>query len=294
MRDNWCKFHSVHEKLDGACQGAGQRHAPSLLAAAIIEIMICLYSWNVNGIRAAQQKGFLDWVLQTRPDILCLQETKAQPDQLDEAVRAPEGYIAYWSSAERKGYSGVGLYTRPEPNSVQLGLGIEEYDIEGRTIVADYGDFVLINAYFPNGGRDHSRVPFKMAYKGDFLETCNQLREQGREVIFCGDVNTAHREIDLARPKQNEKTTGFLPIERAWIDEVVEQGYLDTFRLLHPEQENAYSWWAYWGNARERNVGWRIDYFFITPGLRERVVAAEIHPEVMGSDHCPISLTLAT
>ena len=269
------------------------RHALKVYSTAIIRIMIHLYSWNVNGVRAAQKKGFLDWVVETRPDMLCIQETKAQPDQLDEALRSPEGYHAYWSSAERKGYSGVGLFSLLEPASVKLGLGIEEYDREGRTIIADYGDFVLINAYFPNGGRDHSRVPFKMAYKADFLEICNDLQAQGRHVVFCGDVNTAHREIDLARPKQNEKSTGFLPIERAWIDQVVEQGYLDTFRLMHPEQEDAYSWWAYWGNARERNVGWRIDYFFISPGLRERVVAAEIHPEIMGSDHCPISLTLA-
>lgn len=256
--------------------------------------MINLFSWNVNGIRAAQKKGLLDWMLEANPDILCLQETKAQPDQLDEALTNPEGYHVYWSSAERKGYSGVGVYSRPKPASVDLGLGIEIYDREGRTIIADYGDFVLINAYFPNGGRDHSRVPYKMDYKAEFLEVCNRLRAEGREVIFCGDVNTAHREIDLARPKQNAKSTGFLPIERAWIDRVVEEGYLDTFRLLHPEQEDAYTWWAYWGNARERNVGWRLDYFFISPGLRERVVAAEIHPEVMGSDHCPVSLTLAT
>ena len=177
--------------------------------------MIRLYSWNVNGIRAAHKKGLLDWVREVRPDILGLQETKAQPEQLDEALSSPEGYHAYWSSAERKGYSGVGLYSVQEPDSVKLGLGIEAYDREGRTIIADYGDFVLINAYFPNGGRDHSRVPFKMAFKAHFLEVCNQLLAQGREVIFCGDVNTAHQEIDLARPKQNQKTTGFLPIERA-------------------------------------------------------------------------------
>ncbi len=254
--------------------------------------MITIYSWNVNGIRAAQKKGLLDWVEQVDADILCFQETKAHPDQLDEALTNPEGYQVHWSSAERKGYSGVGLYTRLEPRSVTLGLGVEAFDREGRTIVADYGDFILINAYFPNGARDHSRVPFKMEYKATFLEICNRLREEGRSIVFCGDVNTAHREIDLARPKQNEKTTGFLPIERAWIDRVVEEGYLDTFRLLHPERTEAYSWWAYWGKARERNVGWRIDYFFITPDLRDKIVSAEIHPEVMGSDHCPISLAL--
>jgi exodeoxyribonuclease-3 len=255
--------------------------------------MLTLYSWNVNGIRALQKKGFLEWLDQTRPDILCIQETKADPHQLETEIVTPAGYFSYWASAERKGYSGVALFSRVKPSSVQIGMGIEEYDREGRTIIADYDDFVLINAYFPNGSRDHSRVPFKMAYKASFLQYCNQLREAGRKVIFCGDVNTAHREIDLARPKENEKTTGFLPIERAWIDKAVEQGYIDTFRHLCPDEEGAYSWWAYWGSARERNIGWRIDYFFITPDLVDQVSAAKIHADVHGSDHCPISLTLS-
>jgi exodeoxyribonuclease-3 len=254
--------------------------------------MLNLYSWNVNGIRAAQRKGFLEWLEQTQPDILCVQETKANPSQLDEALKDPLGYETYWASAERKGYSGVALYTKIEPESVQIGLGIEEYDREGRSIIADYGDFVLVTAYFPNGARDHSRVPFKMAYKKIFLELCNDYRSSGRSIVFCGDVNTAHREIDLARPKENKDTTGFLPIEREWIDRVVEEGYIDTFRTFHPDRRDAYSWWAYWGKARERNVGWRIDYFFITPDLMDRVVAAEIHPDVHGSDHCPISISL--
>jgi exodeoxyribonuclease-3 len=255
--------------------------------------MPTLYSWNVNGIRAAQKKGFLDWLQETQPDILGLQETKAHPDQLDDALKAPPGYHVYWASAERKGYSGVALYSKLEPQSVQIGLGIDEYDREGRTIIADYDDFVLITAYFPNGSRDHSRVPFKMAYKDSFLEICNQYRASGRSLIFCGDVNTAHQEIDLARPKQNAKTTGFLPLERAWIDKVVEEGYIDTFRQQHPDRADAYTWWAYWGGARDRNVGWRIDYFFSTPDLDDRITNAEIHPEVLGSDHCPISLTLS-
>lgn len=254
--------------------------------------MLSMYSWNVNGIRAVQQKGFLDWLHATRPDVLCVQETKAHPGQLEPELVEPEDYRTYWAFAERKGYSGVGLYTRGEPVSVQIGLGIEEYDREGRTILADYGDFVLITAYFPNGGRDLARVPFKMAYKDAFLETCNRLREAGRAVIFCGDVNTAHRAIDLARPKANENHTGFLPQERAWIDKVVAEGYIDTFRTLYPDREEAYSWWAYWGKARERNVGWRLDYFFVSPDLQTRVAAAEIHTDVLGSDHCPVSLTL--
>ncbi len=254
--------------------------------------MLTLYSWNVNGIRAAQKKGILDWLHKTKPDILGIQETKAHPDQLDEELRNPEGYHSYWASAERKGYSGVALFTRIEPISVQIGLGIEEYDREGRTIVAEYDEFVLITAYFPNGSRDHSRVPFKMAYKESFLDFCNQLRAQGKSVIFCGDVNTAHREIDLARPKDNQNSTGFLPIEREWIDKVVEQGYIDSFRALHPDTTDAYSWWAYWGKARERNVGWRLDYFFITPDLEGRIISAEILADIQGSDHCPVLLTL--
>jgi exodeoxyribonuclease-3 len=254
--------------------------------------MPTLYSWNVNGIRAAQKKGLLDWLHQTKPDILGIQETKAHPDQLDEELRNPPGYHAYWASAERKGYSGVALFTRIEPNSVQIGLGIDEYDREGRTIVAEFDEYVLITAYFPNGSRDHSRVPFKMAYKKSFLEFCNQLRSQGKQIIFCGDVNTAHREIDLARPKENQKSTGFLPIEREWLDKIIEQGYIDTFRLLHPEETEAYSWWAYWGKARERNVGWRLDYFFTSPDLKESILAAEILSDVHGSDHCPVLLTI--
>lgn len=254
--------------------------------------MLTLYSWNVNGLRAAQRKGFLDWLHETQPDILSVQETKCHPDQLDEALRQPEGYHTYWSSAEKKGYSGVALYSRREPKSVRIGLGIAEYDREGRTIVADYDDFVLIAAYFPNGSRDHSRVPYKMAYKADFLDFCNELRASGRRVVFCGDVNTAHQAIDLARPRQNQNTTGFLPEERAWIDLVEAQGYVDTFRALNPELAGAYSWWSYIGGARSRNVGWRLDYFFVSDDLLPAVHDAAIHADILGSDHCPVSLTL--
>ena len=251
-----------------------------------------LYSWNVNGLRAIHKKGFLDWLQSEKPDVIGLQETKCHPDQLVDELRNPPGYHTYWASSERKGYSGVSLYTREKPLSVQIGLGIEEFDVEGRTIVADYGDHVLITAYFPNGSRDHSRVPFKMKYKEFFLEFCNDLRQEGKPVVFCGDVNTAHQEIDLARPKQNMQTTGFLPEERAWIDEVVRQGYVDAYRELHPDQLGSYTWWTYIGGARERNVGWRIDYFFVTPDLMPRIHNAQIHAGVYGSDHCPISLSL--
>ncbi|UCC51821.1 MAG: exodeoxyribonuclease III [Anaerolineaceae bacterium] len=255
--------------------------------------MLTLYSWNVNGLRAAQRKGFLNWLGETQPDILAIQETKCHPDQLDANLRQPAGYNTYWAWAEKKGYSGVALYSKKEPKSVQIGLDIVDYDREGRTIVADYGDFVLINAYFPNGGRDHKRVPFKMAYNTDFLTYCNDLRASGRPVIFFGDINTAHKEIDLARPRQNQKTTGFLPQERAWIDEVVSQGYVDSFRLLYPEQEGAYSWWSYIGGARSRNVGWRLDYFFASDDLQSRIAGAAIHADVLGSDHCPVSMKLS-
>ena len=254
--------------------------------------MTTLYSWNVNGIRAAHKKGFLAWLYQTAPDILAVQETKCHPDQLDEELRRPDGYFSYWAHAEKKGYSGVALYSRQEPLEVTIGLGLPEYDREGRTIVADYGDFALIAAYFPNGSRDHSRVPYKMAYKRDFLAYCQALRAAGKKVIFCGDVNTAHREIDLARPKQNQKTTGFLPEERLWIDDTIEAGYVDTFRTLHAEEAGAYSWWSYIGGARSRNVGWRLDYFFVSQELLPQVRTAAIHPEVLGSDHCPVSLML--
>ena len=254
--------------------------------------MMQLFSWNVNGLRAAQGKGFLEWLNQIQPDVLCLQETKCHPDQLEETLRAPDGYNTYWAAAEKKGHSGVALYSKTKPLSVQIGLGIPEYDREGRTIAADYGDFVLIGAYFPNGSRDHSRVPYKMAYKTDFLAFCNALRAQGKAVVFCGDVNTSHQEIDLARPRQNQTTTGFLPEERAWIDEIVAQGYVDTYRAMYPQQAGTYSWWSYIGGARARNAGWRVGSFFVRPGFVAHGTGAAIPPDITGSDHCPVSLKL--
>lgn len=254
--------------------------------------MLKLYSWNVNGLRAIYGKGFLDWVNAVQPDILGLQEIKAMPEQLPDELRNIPGYQAFFAPAERKGYSGVALYSKIPPKNVTLGLSLPEYDSEGRTIVAEYDDFVFITAYFPNGGRDLSRVPYKLAYSDAFLEYCNGLRSQGKPVIFCGDVNTAHKPIDLARPKENRKVTGFLPIECEWMDKLVGAGYIDIFRELNPTLEGAYCWWSNRSGARERNIGWRIDYFFITPDLRDRVADAQLHPEVLGADHCPISLTL--
>ena len=255
--------------------------------------MLSLYSWNVNGVRAAYRKGFLGWLTAVSPDILCIQETKCHPDQLDAELRQPDGYHTYWAWAEKKGYSGVALYSKTEPISVQIGLGIEEFDREGRTIIAEYPDFVLMGAYFPNGRRDHLRVPYKMAYKRAFLAQCNAFTANGKRVLFCGDVNTSHRPIDLARPKQNKNSTGFLPQERAWIDEVLAQGYVDTFRHFYPDKEGAYSWWSYMRGQRVRNVGWRLDYFFASANAMPLVTSAAIHPEVMGSDHCPVSVDVA-
>lgn len=254
---------------------------------------LTLTTWNVNGIRAAERKGFAEWLAAAQPDVLCIQETKAAPEQLSDQLTQPEGYNVYWAvSTVKKGYSGVALYTQQPPSQVETGLGIADYDQEGRTIIAHYDRFVLMTAYFPNGGRDHARVPFKMAYKADFLARAEAFRAAGKSVIFCGDINTAHHPIDLARPKPNEKKTGFLPEERVWLDEVVAKGWIDIHRHLNPEQAGEYTWWSNIGDARERNIGWRLDMFFITPDLLDHVTASTIHRDVMGSDHCPVSLTL--
>lgn len=251
-----------------------------------------LVSWNVNGIRAAHRKGFLDWLHAEAPDVLTVQETKAHPEQLPAKLRQPDGYHSWWASAERKGYSGVGIFSKSQPRDVQIGLGIEKFDSEGRTIIADYGDFTLMTTYLPNGKASEERLRYKMAYKEAFLDYANCLRAAGKSVVFCGDINTAHNEIDLTHPKPNSKYSGFLREERDWINKVVGQGYIDIYRHRNPDKEGAYSWWSMRGGARAKNVGWRIDYFFISPDLLERVAAAEIHADVMGSDHCPISLTL--
>ena len=254
---------------------------------------IKLYSWNVNGIRAALKKGFLGWFDETGPDILCLQEVRAEEHQIDPALASPLGYHAIWNpSRAKKGYSGTAILSRQAPKEVELGLGDEEFDVEGRTVIAHFDDFVLLNSYFPNGRDDLSRVDYKLRFYDLFLERCEQFRAEGRSVVFCGDLNTAHNEIDLARPKENQKNTGFLPEERAAIDRMTGAGYLDTWRLLEPETTDRYTWWAMRMRARERNVGWRLDYFFVDEGLRDAVRGARIHDQVMGSDHCPVELEL--
>ena len=250
-----------------------------------------LLSWNVNGIRAIEKKGFLEWLQKESPDILCLQETKAHPEQLSEELLKPKGYTAYWSSAEKKGYSGVAIYTKTQPKSVTEGLGIKEFDSEGRTLIADYGSFILFNIYYPNGGQGNKRVPFKMSFYDAFLAKAEKLRKSGKKIIITGDINTAHTEIDLARPKENAKNTGFLPEERQWVSKFIDCGYVDTFRHFTKDGGH-YSWWDYYTGARARDVGWRIDYFFVTDSLLPNLNKAYILKDVMGSDHCPVGIEI--
>ncbi len=246
-------------------------------------------SWNVNGIRAVQKKGFLEWFGEEAPDILCLQETKASVDQLTEALTAIPGYEIYYCSGERKGYSGVALFTKVPPRSISYGFGIETCDREGRIIAADYGDFVLLNIYFPNGRSSKERLAYKMDFYDAFLDYVEELKQQGKGVLVCGDVNTAHKEIDLARPKENQKTSGFLPEERAWVDKFLSYGYVDVFRMFNDQPEQ-YTYWDTMTKARDRNVGWRIDYFFASEGFSRNMTNAFILPDVMGSDHCPVGV----
>jgi len=250
-----------------------------------------MLSWNVNGLRAIVAKGFLDWLAQDQPDILCLQETKATADQLPAVVKEVPGYHTFWASGERAGYSGVAILSKRQPVTVRVGFGVERFDNEGRTQVADYGDFLLYNVYFPNGKASAERLHYKLEFYEAFLDHVRELLAAGKRIVVCGDVNTAHKEIDLARPKENEKVSGFLPEERAWIDRFLASGFVDTFRMFTAEGGH-YSWWDYKSRARERNVGWRIDYFFVSQNLAERVKSAFILPQVMGSDHCPVGIEL--
>ena len=250
-----------------------------------------LLSWNVNGIRAVKNKGFLEWLQKESPEILCVQETKAHPNQLDSDLKEPPGYQTYWAYPERKGYSGVALYTREEPLSLKYDFGEAGIDIEGRVIIAEYPGFTLFNIYYPNGKQGPERLKYKMTFYDVFLNYADTLKKQGKKLVICGDVNTAHKEIDLARPKENSKVSGFLPEERAWIDKFISHGYVDTFRQFNKEP-NQYTWWDLKSGARARNVGWRIDYFFVSENLLPSVTSAFIMPEVIGSDHCPIGINL--
>ncbi|MBF0215897.1 MAG: exodeoxyribonuclease III [Candidatus Omnitrophica bacterium] len=250
-----------------------------------------IISWNVNGIRAAAKKGLIEWFRKESPDILCLQETKALPEQVNGMDILPEGYYAYWNNPERKGYAGVAVFTKEKPREVLYDFGEGSFDTEGRALVAEYKDFTLINVYFPNGGMGPERLKYKLDFYEEFLRYVDSLKV--RIIVIAGDVNTAHKEIDLARPKENEKNTGFLPEERAWMDKFISHGYVDTFRHFNKEGGN-YTWWDYKTAARERNVGWRLDYFFVTEKMLPRVKRAFIMPEVQGSDHCPVGIELLT
>lgn len=254
--------------------------------------MICkLISWNVNGIRAAEKKGFLDWLAGCGADLVAVQETKAHPNQLSAALLAPPGYQAAWSSAEKKGYSGTATYSRHAPRQVIEGLGDPRFDTEGRTLIHEFEPFVFFNIYFPNGGRGPAWVAHKLAFYRRFLEVARGYMQAGRPLVVAGDFNTAYAEIDLARPKENIGHSGFMPEERAGLGEFFEIGLVDSFRCLHPDTVK-YTWWDMVSRARERNVGWRLDYFMVSPELKVRIRAADIHDEVMGSDHCPVSLVL--
>jgi len=248
-----------------------------------------LVSWNVNGIRACLGKGLPEWLSQYAPDILCLQETKARPEQVELPLEFGS-YKDYWNSAEKPGYSGVATFTKVEPLGITKGIGIEEHDHEGRVITLEFDDFHLVNVYTPNAQNELKRLPYRMEWDQAFLQFLQSLRSTGKPVIFCGDLNVAHQEIDLARPSANRKSAGFSDEERAGFSQLIDSGFTDSFRHFHPETEAAYSWWSYRGGARGRNVGWRIDYFGVSDDATERMTSASILPEVMGSDHCPVAL----
>jgi exodeoxyribonuclease-3 len=250
-----------------------------------------LLSWNVNGIRAVVKKGFLDWMKTNPGDIIAIQETKAQVEQLSDDIMNVPNYNSYFNSAVRKGYSGVGVYSNIEPKSIINGFNIEKFDIEGRVLRCDYDDFILLNIYYPNGGMSNERLQYKLEFYDAFLDYVNNLRDAGNNIVICGDLNTAHKPIDLFRPKENEKVSGFMPIEREWIDKFSANGYVDTFRMFNKEPKN-YTWWSYRTKARDRNVGWRLDYFFVNEEFKDNVTDAYILSDVMGSDHAPIGLKI--
>lgn len=251
-----------------------------------------IYSWNVNGIRACVKKGFVDWLKTEKPDVLAVQEIKANVDQLDETILEIEGYKSFWMSAEKKGYSGVALFCREEPNSIEK-LGDDIYDSEGRTIIAHWTDFSVINCYFPNSQAKGARLDYKLGFCKRILEKCDQLVSEGKNVVLCGDYNIAHTEIDLKNPKTNTKNPGFLPEEREWMTKFLTTGYNDVFREMHPDEPGHYSWWSYRFKARDKDIGWRIDYLCVNSAFSSAVKEALIHKKVLGSDHCPVSITLS-
>ena len=247
-----------------------------------------LISWNVNGLRACMGKGFMEFFEQADADIFCLQEIKLQEGQID---WKKEGYYAYWNYAEKKGYSGTAIFTKEEPLQVTYGLGIEEHDKEGRVITLEFDEYYFVTVYTPNSQSELRRLEYRMKWEEDFLAYLLKLQEK-KPVICCGDLNVAHQEIDLKNPKTNRKNAGFTDEERACFTRALESGFIDTFRYFYPDKEGVYSWWSYRFRAREKNAGWRIDYFLVSPSLKEKLQDAKIHGEIMGSDHCPVELDI--
>lgn len=277
----------------------GSRILPNYFSAiystdeGVSQDMSTIYSWNVNGIRAISGRGFLDWLIASKADVVCLQETKASEDVLSEDIRCPNGYESAWFTAKRKGYSGVGAYykARKKPLSIS-GLGVPEFDDEGRVMILEYPDYEIINCYFPNSQPERARLDYKLAFNDAIRKYCNKRVKAGQNVIVCGDLNVAHKDIDIARPKSNrDKTPGFYTEECESMTKFLDAGYVDTFRHFCDESDQ-YSWWSFRGGAREKNVGWRLDYHVINKGLLPRLKSAKIHQDVVGSDHCPVSITL--
>lgn len=247
-----------------------------------------LVSWNVNGLRACVRKGFLDYFEEIDADMFCVQEIKLQEGQIDLDLK---GYHQYWNYAEKKGYSGTAIFTKDKPLSVQYGLGIEEHDTEGRVITLEYEDFYLVNVYTPNSQRGLGRLDYRMTWEDDFRDYLNKL-DGKKPLILCGDLNVAHNEIDLANPSTNKKNPGFTDEERGKLTELLDSGFIDSFRHFYPDKKDAYSWWSYMRQSRDRNVGWRIDYFVVSDKLKDRLKDSQIHSEILGSDHCPVVLEI--
>lgn len=248
-------------------------------------------TWNVNGLRAAAKKGFVDFLRRESPDFLCIQEVKAMEDQIPFDVRLVEPYQSYFVAAERRGYSGVATYAKHSASKIITQLGEPRFDNEGRHLFLEYDNFILGNIYFPNGGRGDDRLKYKLEYYEKFLEFVTELKKTGKMIIFCGDVNTAHKEIDLFHPKENQKKSGFMPEERAWLDKFIAAGFVDVFRKFNQEPHQ-YTWWDMKSRARDRNIGWRIDYFFVDREHEANVTAASLMPEILGSDHCPVKISV--
>mgnify|MGYP001218881465 CR=1 FL=1 len=250
-----------------------------------------IYCWNVNGFRAVTRNTNWLWLQEHQPDVLCLQEVKAQETQVEDAFLQELGYRRYWNGGLRPGYSGVAVYSKIEPGGISAGIFRDGQDAEGRVIALEMPGFDLYSIYFPNGQRDHERLTFKLDFYRDFLSHLQEELANGKKIVLCGDFNTAHMEIDLANPRENENTSGFMPIERDALQTYFDAGFVDIYRQRNPDKV-AYTWWTYRVNARVRNIGWRIDYFLLSPNLLEKVADTQIHADIMGSDHCPISLSM--